>query len=220
MARTRAEDFETKRQSLLACAAAVMAEAGIERASMARIAERAQVSKALLYHYYPGKDALIFDIIHSHLQALEATITQADAPALDPQTRLRALIRAMLEAYRHADDHHKVQLAGTAHLPEDRRLAVQAIERRIVRRFADAIARINPALATGRAVLTPVTMSLFGVMNWLYLWFREDGPMSRADYADVVTDLMLGGLGALSPRCESALSADPATPGPTRPTRA
>jgi AcrR family transcriptional regulator len=212
MARTRAEDFETKRQSLLACAAAVMAEEGVERASMSRIAARAQVSKALLYHYYPGKDALIFDIIHSHLQALETAILRADGPELKPHARLRALIRATLEAYRDADDRHKVQLAGTAHLPEDRRLAVQTIERRIVRHFADAIARINPALDGERALLIPVTMSLFGIMNWLYLWFKEDGQISRADYADVVADLMLGGLGALP--SAPATAPDPAPKGP------
>jgi hypothetical protein len=37
----------------------------------------------------------------------------------------------------------------------------------------------------------PVTMSLFGMMNWVYMWFKDGGPISREDYADLATDLIL-----------------------------
>ena len=68
MARTRASDFEEKQRGLLDKAAEVFAEQGMEKASMSQIATHAQVSKALLYHYYPSKDALIFAIIMTHLE--------------------------------------------------------------------------------------------------------------------------------------------------------
>ena len=57
MARTRASDFEEKQHGLLMSAAAVFAEQGMEKASMAQVASQSNVSKALLYHYYPSKDA-------------------------------------------------------------------------------------------------------------------------------------------------------------------
>ncbi len=40
----------------------------------------------------------------------------------------------------------------------------------------------------------PVTMSLFGMMNWVYMWFKEGGPISREDYARVATTLILEGV--------------------------
>ena len=40
----------------------------------------------------------------------------------------------------------------------------------------------------------PVTMSLFGMLNWVYLWFRDDGPITRNDYAEIVTTLMMSGV--------------------------
>ena len=49
---------------------------------MAQIANQANVSKALLYHYYPSKDALIFGIVHDHLVGLDAAVTAADDAAL------------------------------------------------------------------------------------------------------------------------------------------
>lgn len=194
MARTRAADFKDKQRAILTSAAMVLAEQGMDKASMAQIAAQAEVSKALLYHYYPGKDALIFAIIRSHLVALDAAIAATDQPARPAPERLRALVHTVLETYRDADNEHKVQLGGTPALSEQQRADIQAIERRIVRRFAAVLHDVNPALSGDRPLLMPATMSLFGMMNWAYMWFREDGPISRADYADLITQMVLDGI--------------------------
>jgi hypothetical protein len=66
-----------------------------------------------------------------------------------------------------------------------------------VRYFSAVIHQINPDLDRDRPLLMPVTMSLFGMMNWVYMWFREGGPVSRDDYADVATTLILEGVKAV-----------------------
>lgn len=197
MPRARASDFALKQRAILASAAAVFAEAGMDKASMARIAEQAQVSKALLYHYYPGKDALIFDIVRTHLLALDAAVAAAEDAALEPPRRLRHMVGAVLEIYRDADEAHKVQLNGAPLLPEAERAEIHAIERRIVWRFAAVLRQINPGLDGPKPLLMPVTMSLFGMLNWVYLWFREGGAISREDYAELATRLMLNGVEGL-----------------------
>jgi hypothetical protein len=63
---------------------------------------------------------------------------------------------------------------------------------------AAVLATLHPPLAApGRHLLTPVTMSLFGMLNWVYTWFRDDGPLSREAYAEIVTRLMLEGVRAI-----------------------
>lgn len=197
MARTRAADFDEKRRSILDSAAAVFAKLGMERASMAQIAQENNVSKALLYHYYPSKDLLIFDIGRTHLVELEAAISQADRPDLAPRARFRHLIGGLLENYRTASNFHQVLLNGTGSLTEAQRLELREMERRIVKAFSDVLVDINPALADSRAGVTPVTMSLFGILNWVYTWFRPSGALSREGYADMVTTLFLDGVGAM-----------------------
>jgi AcrR family transcriptional regulator len=197
MARPQSPDFADKKRALLRSAAAVFASQGMEKASMAQIAQHSGVSKALLYHYYPGKDALIFDIIHSHLTDLEQAILAADRPDLPAPERLHLLVAAVLENYRDADDDHKVQLNAGPLLAPEQRDTIAALERRIVRHFADVIALACPDLAQDRTRLMPVTMSLFGMMNWVYMWFRDNGPISRADYACMATQILLGGIGSL-----------------------
>jgi len=195
MARTRAADFGDKQRAILSSAAAVLAEQGMDKASMAQIAVQAGVSKALLYHYYPGKDALIFDIIRTHLSELDAAVEAADDPVLPPRARLRALVGAVLECYRDADNYHKVQLNGTPTLPAEQRHEIHAIERRIVGRFSAVLRDLRPGLAG--PLLMPVTMSLFGMMNWVYMWFRDGGALTREAYADIATALILDGIGGV-----------------------
>lgn len=195
MARTRASDFEEKQHGLLISAAAVFAEHGMEKASMAQIATHSGVSKALLYHYYPSKDALIFAIIHTHLVELEAAVAAAAQGSLLPEEQLRVLVGVVLEKYRGADDAHRVQLIGGAALAYEQRREIQAVERQIVRHFSDLLRRVHPQLdRPDRPLLMPVTMTLFGVMNSVYLWFRDGGPITRSDYAEVATTLILEGI--------------------------
>ncbi len=194
MARTRAVDYDDKRNAILRLSAALFAEKGVDRASMSDIARACGVSKALLYHYYDSKDGLLFDVIRSHLQHLVDVIAEADDSDAAPEDRLRALVHRMLEAYRDASDQHKVQLVGVPVLPPEKAEEIRELERQIVRRFSNVLREINPGLDEGKPLLKPVTMSLLGMLNWVYMWFRPGGPISREEYADLATTLILEGV--------------------------
>jgi TetR/AcrR family transcriptional regulator len=197
VARTRAKDYDDKREAMLHRAAIVFSRDGYDRASMAQLAGELGVSKALLYHYYASKEALLFDIVQNHLAALVEVVEEADDAALEPAERLEALVAALLEAYRDADAEHRVQVEGMRLLPEAEQEKLKELERRLVAIFVEAVRALNPALFEDRSLIKPVTMSLFGMMNWAYMWFREGGPISRADYARLATRIFVGGVRGL-----------------------
>lgn len=197
MARKQADNYENKQRSILTSAAAVIAEAGMENASMSQIAVRGNVSKALLYHYYPSKAALIFDIVHSHLTELDESLEACDQPDAPPEERLGLLILEVLNNYEHSDDQHKVQLHCVGTLSSEQMDTLHAIERSITRRFSSVIREINPSLEKDRAYLMPTTMSLFGILNWMYLWYKDGGAINRTEYARLVTNLMLKGMNGI-----------------------
>lgn len=66
------------------------------------------------------------------------------------------------------------------------------MERDLVTIFSSAVIGVAPHLKSTK-MLTPVTMSLFGMVNWHYLWFKSTGSVSRAEYADLVTRLIVDG---------------------------
>jgi len=192
MARTRATDYDDKRRAILDRSAELFAEHGYDRASMSKIAEACGVSKANLYHYYKDKEELLFDVIRFHLEELLEVVEGADRPDLAPAARLKELVAALLEAYRDADAQHNVQINGLRLLPADRQGELKAMERDLVRIFSDAVAGVAPQLK-GTKLLKPVTMSLFGMINWHYLWFKNTGEVTRADYAELVAQLIVDG---------------------------
>lgn len=197
MARSRASDYGEKRDAMLHRAAIVFSRDGYDRASMAGLAAECGVSKALLYHYYASKEALLFDIVRNHLEALIEAVESADDPALPPPGRLRALVGALLAAYRDADAEHRVQIEGMRLLPESEQEALRALERRLVSHFSEVIRALNPAAFSDRPLLKPVTMALFGMLNWFYMWFREGRGITRDDYADLATHMLVSGVEGL-----------------------
>ena len=197
MARTRATDYDEKRRAILDRSAELFAEHGYDRASMNKIAEACGFTKANLYHYYRDKEELLFDVIRFHLEELLEVVEAADDPGRPSKERLRALVGALLEAYRDADAQHKVQINHLGLLPPDLQAELKDLERELVRIFADAVAGIAPQLRD-TTLLKPVTMSLFGTLNWHYLWFKPGGQMSRAAYADLVTQLIVDGTANLA----------------------
>ncbi len=199
MARRRSADYEAKRKRILEVAAPLFARHGYDRTSLAMIGAAAGVAKSLVYHYYRDKNEVLADLLRSHLQELVATVeAAAAADARPPERRLLDMAVALLERYRDADAQHQVQIAHLKLLPDPTREELLNLERRLVRLFTDALVEAVPGIAGDRRHLKPLVMSLFGMLNWAFLWFREDGPLDRRSYAELATRLVLDGARAIA----------------------
>src|ERR1700704_2639465 len=88
MARTRANDYDQKRLGILSRSAALFAAHGYTGTSITMIAEACGVSKALMYHYYSSKDAVLFDLLQDHLQNLVTVVEAAARSAGKPEEKL------------------------------------------------------------------------------------------------------------------------------------
>ncbi len=192
MPRGIARDHEEKRAAIRKGAASYFAEHGFDRASMTAAAKHCGVSKALIYHYYDSKEALLFDILDTHLSGLVAKVESA--PRTDG---LRGLVRAILQAYRGADAEHKLQLDSLGVLEAEQQAPLIDLQRRLIDMMGKALQNEAPEAFAGNRNLRAVTMSVFGILNWYYMWNRPGKGLDRDEYADLVTDLVLGGLRAL-----------------------
>jgi AcrR family transcriptional regulator len=198
MARGRAPGFDLQREQILARAAALFARRGYAGTSMNDVAEACGVSKAALYHYVRDKEGLLAAIAGAHIDRLGALVDAvlADSAGDDPERRVRRLVEAFLAAYADAQDEHRVLTDDVRFLPEAERARVLDGERRVVAAFADAVAAARPELRRD-GLDKPLTMLLFGMMNWMFTWLRPGGRYTHGDLAPVVADLFFGGLGAV-----------------------
>lgn len=195
MARTIAKDYSQKRGQILKTAAKVFAESGFDRASMSQLAKACQISKANIYHYYDGKDALLFDVLDTYLRELRDRLNNVDGNGLSPDDHLRTLIKEVLLAYHGADDEHRVQAAGLSALPVEQQKVLRGYQREIVDQMSDIVKAISPArYSSDQQDLLETTMSIFGMLNWFYMWNRDQSEQARVRYANTVTDIVLNGI--------------------------
>ena len=198
MARTQAKDHSAKREAILEAAARVFASEGFDRASMAALAQDAGISKANIYHYYDSKDALLFDLLDSHLKGLRDRLAEVNLDGLAPAEKLLALCVEVLLAYQGADNAHRVQSAGMDHLPSDQRQILVGYQRDMVKKLSSVIAENAPdVFERDPAKLRSVTMSVFGMLNWHYMWNASADEHARRAYGAEVAKLAIGGLKAL-----------------------
>ena len=193
MARPRASDYEQKRLSILVRSARLFAENGYGGTSTTMIAAACGVSKALMYHYYSSKDDVLFDILDHHLKHLLEVAEAASRSSGDAEERLFGISSALLDAYRGADAEHQVQISSLKLLRSGQQEVLRSAERKLVAIVSEAIADAIPSVAKRRDVLTPLTMSLFAMLNWHFLWFREGKGLTREAYAKMATTLILAG---------------------------
>jgi AcrR family transcriptional regulator len=108
---------ERRRPQVLDAALAVFAERGYEGASMEAIAERAGVSKPVVYDCYAAKDELFRALLEREEQRLLEEIAEhlPERPGEDPGQTLVACLTAFLSAVAASPDAYRVILgAGSA----------------------------------------------------------------------------------------------------------
>jgi len=206
MARPKSATHDLKRDAILDIAAQCFAQRSYPAASMNEIAAACGTSKARLYHYYESKDAILFDLLDRHTQRLLTLIAQTEAKAqrenLDDRAALHALVRAFLQEYESAATRHAALLNDTKFLSDapEPALGDQAPRALILNRQRDIVAamtrflkRAYPQRLTARNQ-TALTMLLLGMINWTFTWLRPSGPMSYAQFADEVVQMLENGL--------------------------
>ena len=193
MARPRAATYDDQREQILARAAELFARQGYTATTMNQVAAACGLTKPTLYHYMRDKQDLLLHIARGHVARLEALAAQVQALQLAPEPHLRTLIERFMQVYQHAQNEHRVLTEDVRFLPDDEREQVLSGERRVIASFAQAIVALRPELAAER-LHKPLTMLLFGMMNWTFTWLRADGALSYQALGDIVADLFCGGL--------------------------
>jgi AcrR family transcriptional regulator len=171
---------------------------------MRDIAEAADLSAANLYHYFDGKDQLLFYCQDRALDRMLAATSEARKGSGSAAERLRTVFTAHLQTLLDGVE------GATAHLQTES--LSPTLRARIVKkrdRYEHAIRRIVAAgVRSGELVdMDPaiVTRAMLGALNWTVTWFRRDGADSADVVADVITGFLVRGIASRSPAARRAL---------------
>jgi AcrR family transcriptional regulator len=160
---------------------------------MRDIAIAADLSPANLYHYFTGKDEILYFCQDRSLDRLLEALAEARGRRGSLPDRLRTLaadhVGCLLDAVEGSAAHLEVDA-----LPPALRRPIVAkrdrYERGVRALVADGIRRgdlrdADPTIAT---------RALLGALNWTAHWFRPEGPRRAEEIAALVADYAIGGL--------------------------
>jgi AcrR family transcriptional regulator len=204
MARGRAASYHTQREDILTRAAELFALRGYAGTSMNDVAGACGISKPALYHYVKDKSQLLGEIASSHVTRLQHLVDEVQSLKLPPEDCLRQLIERFVREYAGARHAHRVLTEDIKFLEVQEQQRLLGQQREVVAGFAKAVQQARPELSK-TDLGTPLTMLLFGMMNWMFTWLRPDGSLSHEQMGPVVADLFLGGLGAVRLERQSQL---------------
>jgi AcrR family transcriptional regulator len=170
-------DVDERRRRLLEQGAELFSRHAYADLSMAAIAREAGISKALLYHYFPSKQAFFVATLEQQSAELAARVGDVD-PALPPAEQLAAALDAFLGwVEEHAEGYGKL-LVGAATHPEVREL-VEGVRRQTAERILAGIAP-DPVPPAVRAA----------VHGWL--WFMDGVLADWLEHRDLDRDALRG----------------------------
>jgi AcrR family transcriptional regulator len=191
-------DVDERRRQLLELGAELFTRHSYDELSMARIAREAGISKALLYHYFPSKQAYFAATLEQAAAEL-AEVTRPD-PERPPVEQLAGSLDAYLGwVERHMGAYDKL-IRSFGAVPEVRELVERVRD--------ETAARILAGLSPDKDPAPPLRAAVRG-----WLWFMDGVVLDWIEHRDLerprLHGLLLGSLlGAVTASGEPISAAD------------
>ena len=183
-----------RRKQLLAAAQEVFVAQGYHAAAMDDIAERAGVSKPVLYQHFPGKLELYLALLDTQASALSEGVRAALENTADNEQRIHQVLSAYF-GFVDRDDHDGAfRLIFESDLVNDPevRKRVESVTARTMEAVADTVAA-DTGLSRAEAELlaTALTGSAQVVARW---WLASDRPVTQDEAITLLESLLWRGI--------------------------
>ena len=183
-----------RRKQLLAAAQEVFVANGYHQAAMDDIAERAGVSKPVLYQHFPGKLELYLALLDTQAEVLGDAVVAALAGTTDNRERIHGVLSAYF-AFVDRDDHDGAfRLIFESDLVNEPavRDRVESVTRRTMLAVADTVAD-DTGLGKAEAELlaTALTGAAQVAARW---WLAEDRPVPSEAAVHLLESLLWRGI--------------------------
>jgi AcrR family transcriptional regulator len=189
----RARRSDARRDGILKAASRIFRDRGFADAGMRDIADAADLSPANLYHYFRGKDELLFYCQDRALDKMLASVERARRGSQTAAAQLRQVLAAhvttMLDEVEGAAAHLQVDTLSEVL----RRQIVDKRDRyeRGVRRIVERGLKNGEFTADDPAI---VTRAMLGALNWTATWFRPDGRVSAERVGEIISNFLVSGV--------------------------
>lgn len=158
---------------------------------MSDIARALRMTKAGLYHYFPSKEALLFEIMSFGMERMEDEVMRPARSVSDPESRLRQMLIQHARIITRAEGAVAQLFHEQRALPSVMRRIVNDQERRYFHLVRDTLKALKAEGRLRDVEPSIAALSLIGMIQWLPRWFRVDGRLTVDQAARELSDLAL-----------------------------
>jgi AcrR family transcriptional regulator len=183
-----------RRKQLLAAAQEVFVANGYHAAAMDDIAERAGVSKPVLYQHFPGKLELYLALLDTQAERLSDAVHEALARTDDNRMRIHGVLTAYFEFVDRDDEDGAFRLIFETDLGNEPsvRSRVEGVTQKTMQAVADVVA-VDTGLdrAAAELLATALTGAAQVAARW---WLASERPVSQSDAVGLLEGLLWRGI--------------------------
>src|SRR4029450_1353978 len=128
-----------RRKQLLAAAQQIFVAQGYHAAAMDEIAERAGVSKPVLYQHFPGKLELYLALLDTHCDAIIAKVRSAMLATPDNKERVKGAVQAYFDFVDHESEAFRLVFESDLRNDPQVRERVERVEQGCIAAVTDTI---------------------------------------------------------------------------------
>jgi AcrR family transcriptional regulator len=196
MTRERSDTYDEKKEQILRKSAALFAQKGYELTSMIDVANACNASKSRLYHYFPGKEDLLYGIVKEHTLLLLNSLSGIQAMPVSATERFSRFVETFVDIAADSRNEQLVLTNELGHLPPAKLKEMLAMESELVNIVSGLLHEINPKRMDRAEVKGPYALLLFGMIIWTFTWYKKSGPIKPRELASYISDIFLNGFTA------------------------
>lgn len=174
-------------------AAKLFDKKGYLQTSMDDIASRARLSKGGVYHYFSGKEEILYFVLLNYMELILGGLEEELEKIEGSFPKIHFIISRHIRIYTENPSEAKTLLHEASCLPK-RYLEVITEKERIYYRIVTKVLEEAYGRPIPKEKLTALTFMLFGMCNWIYSWYDPKGRLSTQELAELIYELFINGV--------------------------
>lgn len=188
--------LDERKDYLAKIATIIFAEKGYRETSLQEICEAAGISKGGIYHYFKGKEDILFYIIRKGHELwvvlLKDSVRECQKKSFGPERTFRELVYTYCSFIYNKKKIALLLLNDRHKLTGDNRIRLREIEQNLYRTLKNQLMKIpdiNNQLNTSL-----ISFMIIASSHWMVTWLKETGEMSQDQAINQMIEIILHGV--------------------------
>ncbi|MCK4787973.1 MAG: TetR family transcriptional regulator [Desulfobacteraceae bacterium] len=185
---------DARRHEIINASIDIFYEYGYHKASMRDIARKVGVTQASLYYHFRNKEEICYTIVNRASNDLLLTLKSILKQEKDPIEKLKDIIIGQILMIKTRRKEVKILIEDKKFLSAELNKLIKDQEKMTFDIFKSNMEVLKRQGKVRDFDLTTATFGIFGMMNWLYHWYRPEKNLSLEQLAEQIVSNLFHGL--------------------------